>query len=688
MEAANGRADGAPQLDLERCPGALDDDGGELHQPLAGKVLGGNEDVDGAELDENAAARTDGRALQLHEVGNRIGVELVCCGLLREREAQNSNGSSCLDAESRRSQGGCGATVEQSPEQLPACSPFDVATSSRPQQVECREPAGVEQRLLCTCGKPGPFHHPDRSQQLSTGTDRHRKPWEDVALAGDAYHPRCSLHLAVDAVIARELRNPPPEDALLTCLVDGLTGKGGVRQHPAMRVLDGDGPTDHRGDRIREGEQIVHADGAGGRGQQLEQVVPGQGVVGREYRQWSIPPWGEVVAVQLHHHASRLDPPLQQAHVVDAHEQGAGAVRKRIAGADKEHLGDVGIEPRVAGQRRDGRPQHVEEGLQGRHDGQSARGGSPVRRRRALRIAPAFFEEDEETRLNTGHSGLMTLAPAAVGTVVDSAVTAADQAMRRAHVTVLELRAPAETDRAAELLRQVWRGPEAPVPANLLRTVQHIGGYVFGAYDESGALVAASMGLLATEGLHSHITGVVPAGQRRGLGFALKQHQRVWALERGMSTISWTCDPLVRRNMAFNLHALGATVEAYLPDHYGEMTDGVNKGDESDRFELRWDLMSEPAVAAGSGRLPWVVAGPLPCAVAADKDGRPVVTLVSGVSRLIQLPADIESLRQTVPSAALAWRRAVRDAVVLALSEGAVLRGLTAEGALVLEVPS
>ena len=282
----------------------------------------------------------------------------------------------------------------------------------------------------------------------------------------------------------------------------------------------------------------------------------------------------------------------------------------------------------------------------------------------------------------------MTLAAAAVGTGLDSAVTAADHAVRRAGVTVLELRTPAETDRAAELLRQVWRGPEAPVPANLLRTVQHIGGYVYGAYDESGALVAASMGLLAAEGLHSHITGVVPAGQRRGLGFALKQHQRVWALERGMRTISWTCDPLVRRNVAFNLHALGAAVAAYLPDHYGEMTDGVNKGDESDRFELHWDLLSDAAVAAGSGRLPWVVAGPLPCAVAADHQGRPVVDLVTAGSRLVQLPADIEALRRTSPSVALAWRRAVRDAVVLALSEGAVLRGLTAEGALVLEVAS
>lgn len=252
-------------------------------------------------------------------------------------------------------------------------------------------------------------------------------------------------------------------------------------------------------------------------------------------------------------------------------------------------------------------------------------------------------------------------------------------------MTVLEVASPDEAGRAAELLREVWRGPQAPVPANLLRTVQHIGGYVFGAYDEAGGLLAVSMGLLAADGLHSHITGVAPLGQRRGLGYALKQHQRVWALERGITRVTWTCDPLLRRNVRFNLHALGASVAGYLPNHYGAMEDGVNKGDSTDRFEVHWELLGPAATAAAEARLPLLQGASLPAAVVYGTDELPVVHEVDGPARRVQLPRDIEALRLADPAAAHRWRVAVREAVLPALAGGGVVRGLTEAGELVIE---
>src|SRR6266542_3171738 len=102
--------------------------------------------------------------------------------------------------------------------------------------------------------------------------------------------------------------------------------------------------------------------------------------------------------------------------------------------------------------------------------------------------------------------------------------------------------------------------------------------YVAGAMRDR-RMVGASVGFLhpagGVFGLHSHITGVRAAARGRGAGFALKQHQRAWALARDLPVVTWTFDPLVRRNAFLNLVKLGAEVVEYLPDFYGPMGDGI-----------------------------------------------------------------------------------------------------------------
>src|ERR687886_297223 len=104
-------------------------------------------------------------------------------------------------------------------------------------------------------------------------------------------------------------------------------------------------------------------------------------------------------------------------------------------------------------------------------------------------------------------------------------------------------------------------------------------------------LVAASAGFFTAPpecALHSHITGVAPTDAHRGIGFALKLHQRAWALARGVRLVVWTFDPLVARNAWFNLAKLGALPTAYLESFYGAMSDGINAGEESDRVLVDW----------------------------------------------------------------------------------------------------
>ena len=106
--------------------------------------------------------------------------------------------------------------------------------------------------------------------------------------------------------------------------------------------------------------------------------------------------------------------------------------------------------------------------------------------------------------------------------------------------------------------------------------------------------------------LYSVVAGVHPGHQAGQVGFALKQHQRAWALARDLDLITWTFDPLVRRNAYFNLAKLGAEVTGYHEDFYGPMHDALNQGDESDRCVV----VLAPGGRAVRGRRPPAARGP------------------------------------------------------------------------------
>ena len=105
-----------------------------------------------------------------------------------------------------------------------------------------------------------------------------------------------------------------------------------------------------------------------------------------------------------------------------------------------------------------------------------------------------------------------------------------------------------------------------------------------------------------------------PASARTGLGRAMKLHQRAWAADHGLAWVTWTFDPLVRRNAWFNLDVLGAQVHEYLVDFYGPIDDAINAGDESDRLLVAWPTRRpvRPRPADARRRPPGAVAVPTP----------------------------------------------------------------------------
>ncbi len=242
-------------------------------------------------------------------------------------------------------------------------------------------------------------------------------------------------------------------------------------------------------------------------------------------------------------------------------------------------------------------------------------------------------------------------------------------------IKVLELHEIEEFRQVVRLFGGIWGMNPPPVTIELLRALAHSGNYVAGAYDGDrmvGASVAF-LGMPAGEVLHSHITGAQAAGH--GVGLALKRHQREWALARGITGITWTFDPLVRRNAHFNLVKLGARPEEYLPEFYGPMEDVINAGDESDRVLAVWRL-DAPHVAAAARGEPYPATVPADAAVALEcVDGRPVAGRSDAATLLVAVPPDIETMRRTDPGAARAWRYALREALGGLLAEGARVTG-------------
>ncbi len=241
-----------------------------------------------------------------------------------------------------------------------------------------------------------------------------------------------------------------------------------------------------------------------------------------------------------------------------------------------------------------------------------------------------------------------------------------------AGLQVSTLHGTPDLQRADRLLREVWGsrpGDDPPLALDLMCAFAHTGSYVGGAYLD-GELVGVAAGFLtADRTLHSHVAGVAAAARGRGVGRALKEHQREWAARHGLTAVSWTFDPLVRRNAFFNLARLGAGVADYLPDFYGPMTDGLNDGGPSDRLYVTWPLSGPELTPADDGRRRTVV----------DEAG--VVHDPSGAALIrCATPPDIERLRAEDPAAARRWRTALREGLGGALAQGYRVTGFTRDG--------
>lgn len=256
-------------------------------------------------------------------------------------------------------------------------------------------------------------------------------------------------------------------------------------------------------------------------------------------------------------------------------------------------------------------------------------------------------------------------------------------------IEIRPLQGQAEYAACIALQRRTWGDTFAEVvPGTILMVAEEMGGVASGAFD-GGRLVGFVFGISGVRdgGLAhwSDMLAVEPEYRGRGLGRAMKLHQRERLLALGIERMLWTFDPLVARNAHLNLSRLGAIARTYKRDLYGQSASPLHAGIGTDRLLAEWEMTGErvrarlagaPAAAGADGGPLLAVpdtSGPLPRPGAFSPDG-------SHATVRMAVPSDIDALKAADIPLARAWRETVREALEWAFGEGYVAVGVESVG--------
>ena len=238
----------------------------------------------------------------------------------------------------------------------------------------------------------------------------------------------------------------------------------------------------------------------------------------------------------------------------------------------------------------------------------------------------------------------------------------------------------------AERLQQaVWHFPDRElIPLNELVVLQKNGGHVFGGFDR-GVMTAFCFGMPGyRDGKvyhYSRMLGVLPGRQDTGIGYAMKLKQREYVLEQGLDLVLWTFDPLQSRNAYLNIEKLGCVIREYSVNLYPASGSRFNEGLESDRFTAEWWIASRRVKDSLAGRKRAHDLADYPPAVrtGTTPDGwrEPLGVGIPGRGKRlsIEVPDDIDALKNEDLTLAQRWRESTRRAFVAAFKKGYVVQG-------------
>jgi predicted GNAT superfamily acetyltransferase len=232
-------------------------------------------------------------------------------------------------------------------------------------------------------------------------------------------------------------------------------------------------------------------------------------------------------------------------------------------------------------------------------------------------------------------------------------------------VVVHKLKNYQDQESARKIFDETWSmDAGSEITPNLLQAMVHSGSYLSGAFIDNN-IVGAAFAFPATNGglhLHSHMTAVLPDFRDQGVGYSLKIDQWNWAKKKNYSHLSWTFDPLVRRNAKLNIAKLGVDISSYHPNFYGDMPDALNAGDESDRLMVSWRTDVDAPRA------------------------RELITNPEAGDVLIEIPEDIVAIRSKNQSESMKWRRQVREQFLAAFGKNGKVIGFSANNEYVVRI--
>ncbi len=266
-------------------------------------------------------------------------------------------------------------------------------------------------------------------------------------------------------------------------------------------------------------------------------------------------------------------------------------------------------------------------------------------------------------------------------------------------ITIDQLIAREELGACADLQRAVLGDRARSVWFVSALTAVHLsGGLVLGARGSevppagplAGALVDLHANVDGYPARHTVFRGVHPSARHLGIAQALRATERRIHRESAVDLVLWSMDPLrsIEGHLAFN--KLGAIATGYARNVYGEVHDHANTGLATDRLRVEWWIGSPrvESILDRGHQAPHYRLGIHEMGILTEtrilKSGVRMLTPFNDTPRtehvLVEIPADLDRIREIDPAAAREWRLQSRAAFELLFESGYVGTGFVHEG--------